>query len=77
MASGKRVPAAILAFMFGGMGLHKFYLGKYSTGVQQAVLSVATAGIGCLIGMVESLIYLTMSNEKFDKTYVEGDRDWF
>jgi TM2 domain-containing membrane protein YozV len=75
--SGKRMVAGILAILLGGLGAHKFYLGYTTTGVIQLIVSVCTAGIGHIIGVIEGIIYLTKSDEEFDRTYVEGKKEWF
>lgn len=75
MASGKRVPAGILAILLGGLGIHKFYLGKMVPGVIHIALLIC-AGLGWLLGIVEGVIYLTKSDDEFDKLYVNGDKNW-
>jgi len=75
MASGKRVPAGVLAILLGGLGVHKFYLGYTKEGVIQLLL--ACVGVSGIIGLVEGVIYLTKSDEEFDATYVTGRKGWF
>ena len=75
MASGKKVPAGILAILLGGWGVHKFYLGNVSAGIIQIILSFLC--VGWLIGIIEGIIYLTKSDEEFDRIYVEGKKAWF
>ena len=59
--------AAFLAFCFGGIGLHKFYLGK----PKEAVFYILFCWtfIPAFIGGVECVIYLFMTTEEFDKKY--------
>ena len=59
--------AIILAFFFGGLGLHKFYLGQIGWGV--AYLLLCWTGIPSIVGLVESIIYLTLSDEEFAARY--------
>jgi hypothetical protein len=33
--------------------------------------------IGGLIGFIEGIIYLTKSDEEFDRTYVQNQKEWF
>jgi TM2 domain-containing membrane protein YozV len=75
--SGKKLVAGLLAICLGFFGAHKFYLGYTTTGIIQLVISVCTLGFGSIIGLIEGIIYLTKSDEEFDKTYVEGKKEWF
>ena len=60
-AKQKKLVAAILGILFGGLGLHKFYLGYVTAGIIQIVLSFF-CGIGGLIGLIEGIIYLIKSD---------------
>jgi TM2 domain-containing membrane protein YozV len=75
--SGKKLVAGLLAIFLGFFGAHKFYLGYTTTGIIQLIISVCTLGFGSIIGLIEGIIYLTKSDEDFDKTYVEGKKEWF
>jgi TM2 domain-containing membrane protein YozV len=78
-----RVAAALLAFFLGGLGVHKFYMNKPGAGV--VMLLIGLFGwillfptlIICLIALVEFVIYLTMTDEAFDATYIQGNKSWF
>ena len=72
-AKQKKLVAAILAILLGGLGVHKFYLGYIAAGVVQLILSFF-CGIGGLIGLIEGIIYLTKSDDDFESTYVNGDK---
>jgi TM2 domain-containing membrane protein YozV len=65
----------------GGIGLHKFYLGKLEAGLIMLVVSTCTCGIGFLImhpiAIVEGVIYLVLSDAEFNTRYVVGGREWF
>jgi TM2 domain-containing membrane protein YozV len=74
--SEKKIPAAILAILLGGLGIHKFYLGNTNAGIIQILLTLCF-GIGHIIGVVEGIIYLTMSDAQFDQTYVYNKKQWF
>lgn len=63
--------------MLGTFGVHKFYLGYTKEGVIQLIIGLVTCGAGGLIGLIEGIMYLTKSDEEFDKTYVEGHKGWF
>jgi TM2 domain-containing membrane protein YozV len=76
--SEKKVTAGILAILLGGLAIHKFYLGYTKTGIIQLILSLVTCGtVGGLIGLIEGVIYLTKSDEEFDRTYVQNQKEWF
>lgn len=78
-----RITAGLLAIFFGGFGIHKFYLGYKNTGIIHLIaaipgtLLVIPAAIICIIGLIEGIIYLTMSDEDFYRTYVENQKHWF
>jgi hypothetical protein len=38
---------------------------------------VLTCGLGGVIGIIEGIIYLTKSDEEFQKIYIEGKKAWF
>ncbi len=75
--SEKKLIAGILAIVLGTFGVHKFYLGYTKEGVIQLIIGLVTCGAGGLIGLIEGIMYLTKSDEEFDKTYVEGHKGWF
>ncbi len=66
----------VLGLLYGGWGIHKFYLGYTKEGVIQLLLCLA-CGIGTIIGVIEGIIYLTKSDEEFEATYVRGRKPWF
>ena len=68
IASGKnRVVAAVFALLLGGLGIHKFYLGRVGQGI--IYLLFCWTFIPALIGFVEGIVYLTMSDEAFNAKY--------
>jgi TM2 domain-containing membrane protein YozV len=73
--SEKKVAAGVLAILLGAFGVHKFYLGYTKAGIIQILLSLLC--IGGLIGLIEGIIYLTKSDEEFDRTYVQNQKEWF
>ena len=75
--SEKKLIAGILAIVIGSLGIHKFYLGYTKEGIIQIVLTVVTLGFAGVIGFIEGIIYLTKTDEEFDRIYVEGRRGWF
>jgi len=59
--------AAILAFLLGGFGGHKFYLGQ--TGLGVVYLLFFWTFIPAIIAFVEFILYLMMSDEAFEEKY--------
>jgi TM2 domain-containing membrane protein YozV len=62
-----RVTAGVLGILIGGIGIHKFYLGKVGLGVLYAVLFLFFwwTFIPTIIGLVEGIIYLTQTDQEF------------
>jgi len=64
-----KTTAGILGILLGGLGIHHFYLGSMGTGVIELVITAVSCGIGALVGLVEGILILTMSQEDFDAKY--------
>jgi TM2 domain-containing membrane protein YozV len=62
-----RFMAAFLAIIFGGAGIHKFYLGKAGWGLIYILFSWTF--IPFIVGFIEGIIYLLMSTQEFEKKY--------
>ena len=82
--ASKKVAAGIFGILLGGLGIHKFYLGYTLEGVITLFVSIVglatfglTTAIMCIISLIEGILYLTASDEKFIKTYVLQKRGWF
>lgn len=75
--SEKKLAAGLLGILLGTFGANKFYLGYINQGIIQIVLNVVTCGIATVIPFIEGIIYLTMNDEQFDKTYVQNKKEWF
>ncbi len=58
-----RIVAGILALVVGGLGIHKFYLGKGENAI--LYLLFCWTGIPSLFGLIEGIMYLTESDEEF------------
>ena len=65
--SSKKVAAGVLAILLGGIGAHKFYLGRPGMGVLYLVFCWTL--IPAVIGLIEGIIYLTTSDEEFIQEY--------
>ena len=80
-----KVAAGLLGLFLGWLGVHKFYLGYSKEGVIMLLVSVlggiATCGVATgvisMIGFIEGIIYLTKSDEEFDRLYAQGHQGWF
>ncbi len=75
--SEKKLAAGLLGILLGSFGANKFYLGYTNEGIIQIVLNIVTCGIAGIIPFIEGIIYLTMSDEQFDRTYVQNKKAWF
>jgi TM2 domain-containing membrane protein YozV len=62
-----KVVAGILAILLGGLGIHKFYLGKLGQGILYLLFS--WTGIPSIIGFIEGILYLVKSDEEFNRQY--------
>lgn len=62
-----RVTAALLAIFLGGIGVHKFYLGKIGLGILYLLFS--WTWIPLIVGIIEGIYYLTLSDEAFAKQF--------
>jgi TM2 domain-containing membrane protein YozV/ribosomal protein L40E len=62
-----RIAAALLAFFLGGIGVHKFYLGQIGFGILYLIF--CWTFIPALVALIEFILLLTMSDEKFNQKY--------
>ncbi|HUO34494.1 MAG TPA: zinc-ribbon domain and TM2 domain-containing protein [Candidatus Acidoferrum sp.] len=68
VATGRnRIAAALFAIFLGDFGIHKFYLGRVGAGV--VYLIFFWTGIPAIIGFIEGIIYLVMSDQDFAAKY--------
>ncbi len=63
-----RITAGIIALLLGGIGVHKFYIGKIASGV--LYLLFCWTGIPLLISFIEGIIYLVENDEEFQYKHV-------
>jgi ribosomal protein L40E len=62
-----RIAAALFALILGGLGVHKFYLGNIKEGI--IYLLFCWTFIPAIVGFIERIIYLTMSDDAFEQKY--------
>jgi TM2 domain-containing membrane protein YozV len=62
-----KVTAGLLAIFLGGLGMHKFYLGRVGQGIVYILLCWTL--IPSVIGFIEGIIYLMMSDQAFAEKY--------
>lgn len=71
LLSGRnRVVAGVFALLLGGLGIHKFYLGKIGQGILYLVFFWTM--IPAIIGFIEGILYLVMSDTEFASKYGPG-----
>ncbi|MBO4673582.1 MAG: TM2 domain-containing protein [Bacteroidaceae bacterium] len=61
-----RTTAGILAILLGWLGVHKFYLGNTKGGIIYIILFLF-CGIGGILGIVDGIVYLMDTDEKFQE----------
>lgn len=68
------VMAGLFGILLGAFGIHKFYMGQTQMGCLYIVAGVITCGFGfaitCVIGIVEGIIYLSMTQAEFERKYI-------
>ncbi len=63
----EKVTAAILAFVLGGFGIHRFYLGQTALGF--LYLLFFWTFIPAIAAFIDFIIFLTESEESFNAKY--------
>jgi TM2 domain-containing membrane protein YozV len=64
VANRNKWVAAALAFLFGWMGAHKFYLGQFGMGI--VYLLCSWTAIPLFISLVETIMLVVASEREFD-----------
>ena len=62
-----KVVAGVLGILTGSLGLHKFYLGQPVWGI--VYLLLCWTFVPTVLGLIEGVYYLTMTDEQFAKRY--------
>jgi TM2 domain-containing membrane protein YozV len=62
-----RTTAALFAFFLGGIGAHRFYLGQAGLGI--LYLLFCWTLVPAFIGLIEGIVYLSMSDTSFNARY--------
>lgn len=61
--SKNKIAAGLFGILLGNLGVHKFYLGRPGMGI--LYLLFCWTGIPGVIGLIEGIVYLTLSDEEF------------
>ena len=63
--------AAILAFLLGPLGIHRFYLGRIGSGIAMLVLSCTVVGLLLSVpwAFIDMIRYLIMPDREFAERY--------
>jgi len=62
-----KLVTALLAIFLGGLGIHKFYLGQTGWGILYLVF--CWTFVPALVGLIEGILFLVMSQEDFNRKY--------
>ena len=66
--------AALLAFLLGPLGIHRFYLGRVGSGVAMLILSCTMIGLLVSVpwALIDMIRYLVMSDREFAERYARA-----
>jgi TM2 domain-containing membrane protein YozV len=67
VAQRSKIAAGVLGILLGSFGAHKFYLGQTGLGILYLLFFWTT--IPGIVGLIEGIIYLTMTDEAFARKY--------
>ena len=62
-----KTTSTLLAFFLGGIGIHKFYLGKIGWGILYLIFCWTC--IPMILGFIEGILLITYSKKIFDKKF--------
>jgi TM2 domain-containing membrane protein YozV len=68
--------AALIAFLIGPLGIHRFYLGRTGSGIAMILLSCTIVGLLLTVpwAFIDMIRYLIMSDREFAERYPRKDR---
>ena len=71
-----KIVAALLAFLFGTLGVDRFYLGRTGSGIVTLILSITVIGllVTAPLALINMIRYLVMSDEDFAHRYARVGR---
>ena len=74
-----KTKAGLFALFLGLIGVHKFYLGHNVVGIIYIILTLSIYGVLLTFpaSIIDGIIYITKSDDEFDRIYVQGRRPWF
>ena len=75
--SEKKIAAALLGIFLNVFAANKLFMGYHKEAIIQILANIFTCGIATIIPFIEGIIYLTMSDEQFDNTYIKNRKSWF
>nr|WP_221452226.1 NINE protein [Bacillus benzoevorans] len=67
-----KVVAGLLGILLGGIGAHKFYLGRWGWGI--IYLLFCWTYIPLVLGLIEGILYLVSNDDDFARKYDKGYR---
>jgi len=70
-----RVLCGVLGIFLGYTGAHRFVLGDTDGGLIRILLTFTC--VGCLVSIIEGVIYLLKTDEEFIEVYQVQQRRWF
>lgn len=62
-----KIAAALLAILFGGIGVQFFYLNRFGAGICSILF--CWTGIPAIVGVIHGIIMITEDTETFENTY--------
>jgi hypothetical protein len=70
-AERDKLIAALLAFLLGTLGIHRFYLGRVGSGIAMLLLSCTVIGLLVTVpwALIDMIRYLVMSHAEFAERY--------
>ena len=90
--ASRKLAAGLFGILLGGFGAHKFYLGYQQEGIIMLLVTLLGGGVGTMltcgllspilvvmpvIGMIEGILYLAMTDEAFAETHLAKRKPWF